>query len=76
MKCGILLGQKKQTLDRASRRTVAWVLGRRDVATFQRLYDKVSHLTTCTFFTDDWNAFSKVLPPNRHIIEKAGTTTT
>jgi putative transposase len=28
---------------------VAWVLGRRDTATFRRLYDKVKHLKNCTF---------------------------
>jgi insertion element IS1 protein InsB len=52
---------------------VAWVLGGRDTATFRRLYDKVGHLKNCTFYTDDWDAFAKVLPPNRHIIGKAHT---
>jgi insertion element IS1 protein InsB len=52
---------------------VAWVLGGRDTATFQRLYDKVKHLEHCTFYTDDWDAFSKVLPNERHIIGKAHT---
>jgi insertion element IS1 protein InsB len=55
---------------------VAWVLGNRDAAIFQRLYDKVKHLTFCTFYTDDWDAFSKILPPERHIIGKAHTVTT
>jgi len=50
---------------------VAWVLGGRDTATFRRLYDKVKHLTNCTFYTDDWNAFAEVLPPERHVIGKA-----
>jgi insertion element IS1 protein InsB len=31
------------------------------------LYDKVKHLTTCIFYTDDWEAFAQVLPPERHI---------
>ena len=52
---------------------MAWVLGGRDTATFQRLYDKVKHLTQCIFYTDDWNAFSQVLPPERHVIGKAHT---
>lgn len=70
---------KKNTLwllkavDRASRRTVGWVLGGRDAATFQRLYDKVKHLTQCAFYTDDWDAFAKVLPAERHIVGKAHT---
>jgi insertion element IS1 protein InsB len=52
---------------------VAWVLGGRDVATFRRLYEKVKHLTDCTFYTDDWDAFAKVLPLERHVIGKAHT---
>jgi insertion element IS1 protein InsB len=60
---------------RATGRTVAWVIGNRDAATFRRLYDKVKHLTTCIFYTDDWDAFAKVLPKARHVIGKAHTVT-
>jgi len=49
------------------------VLGRRSAATFRKLYGKVSHLTECIFFTDDWSAFAKVLPKDRHVIGKSGT---
>ena len=52
---------------------MAWVLGGRDAATFRRLYDKLKHLKNCIFYTDDWDAFAKVLPPERHIIGKSGT---
>ena len=52
---------------------MAWVLGGRDSSTFQRLYDKVRHCRNCTFYTDDWEAFAKVLPPERHIVGKAYT---
>ncbi|MFM8454295.1 MAG: IS1 family transposase [Gammaproteobacteria bacterium] len=62
-----------KALDRRTRRTVAWVTGNRDTATFRRLYDKVSHLKVCHFYTDDWSAFSKVLPRDRHSIGKSGT---
>ncbi|MGH8428680.1 MAG: IS1 family transposase [Gammaproteobacteria bacterium] len=62
-----------KAVDRASRRTVAWVVGGRDAATFQQLYDKVKHLTDCIFYTDDWEAFAQVLPPERHVIGKAHT---
>jgi insertion element IS1 protein InsB len=30
-------------------------------------------LKDCIFYTDDWEAFSKVLPRERHIIGKSGT---
>jgi IS1 family transposase len=33
----------------------------------------VSHLENCTFYTDAWDAFSNVLPPERHVIGKAHT---
>jgi insertion element IS1 protein InsB len=52
---------------------VAWVLGGRDAATFQRLYDKVKHLKNCIFYTDNWDAFAKVLPSDRHVIGKVHT---
>lgn len=54
---------------------MAWVTGNRDTATFQRLYDKVRHLTDCTFYTDEWDAFAKVIPKERHVIGKSGTVT-
>jgi IS1 family transposase/transposase-like protein len=63
----------QKAIDRSTRRTVAWVLGHRDTATFQRLYNKVKHLKHCIFYTDNWNAFTKVLPKERHIIGKAHT---
>ena len=49
------------------------MLGNRDTATFRRLYDKVKHLKDCKFYTDNWEAFVKVLPKYRHIIGKAHT---
>jgi insertion element IS1 protein InsB len=64
-----------KAIDRSNRRTVAWVLGGRDSATFKRLYNKVKHLTNCTFYTDDWAAFSDIVPWKRHIIGKNGTHT-
>ena len=52
---------------------MVWVLGNRDSKTFKRLYDKVKHLTECIFYTDDWDAFAKVLPPERHVVGKKHT---
>ncbi|WP_411728672.1 IS1 family transposase [Methyloglobulus sp.] len=45
----------------------------RPAATFRRPYDKVGHLKECIFYTDDWDAFAKVLPKARHVIGKAHT---
>jgi IS1 family transposase len=33
----------------------------------------VKHLKNCIFYTDDWDAFAKVLPSKRHVIGKKGT---
>ena len=60
-------------MDRRTGRTIAWVTGGRDVAIFKRLYDKVKYLKDCKFYTDDWDAFSKILPPERHVIGKSHT---
>jgi len=62
-----------KVIDRGTRRTVVWVLGYRDTATFKRLYRKVRHLKDCIFYTDNWDAFTEVLPRKRHIIGKAHT---
>jgi insertion element IS1 protein InsB len=74
-----LIDSKKHWLikavDRRRRKTLAWVLGGRDRATFRRLYDKVKHLENCMFYTDHWNAFAEVLPAERHVIGKSGTFT-
>ena len=37
------------------------------------MYDKVKHLTDCTFYTDEWESFIKVLPKERHVIGKQHT---
>ncbi len=67
-KCWLLKAVSRQT-----GRTLAWVIGGRDVATFERLYEKVKHLETCEFYTDEWRSFAKVLPASRHKISRSGT---
>jgi insertion element IS1 protein InsB len=78
IRCGILSSQKNKVwiwkaLDRHEGKTLAWVTGHRDAKTFQRLYEKVKHVKG-NFYTDDWEVYSKILPRERHIIGKAGTT--
>ena len=54
-------------------RTLTWVRGGRDATTFQRLYDKVKHLTDGLFYTDNGDVFAQVFPKDRHIIGKRYT---
>lgn len=49
------------------------MLGSRNIKTFKRLYEKLKHLKDCIFYTDNWDAFSAVLPAERHVIGKAHT---
>jgi len=37
------------------------------------LYNKVKHLKNCIFYTDNWDAFAKILPKERHVIGKSHT---
>ncbi|MDR2559040.1 MAG: hypothetical protein LBC86_05800 [Oscillospiraceae bacterium] len=78
MKCGIFYSQKNKlwlikAVNRRTGKTIAWVLGGRDVATFRRLYNKVKHIPNCIYYTDNWDSFAKVLPAERHVIGKSGT---
>ncbi|MDR1332908.1 MAG: hypothetical protein LBJ69_00675 [Holosporales bacterium] len=58
-----------------SRKCISWGRGNRDIETFRRFYDKLKHLN-CTFYTDNWDAFSAVIPPERHVIGKQHTVST
>lgn len=62
-----------KAVDRATHQTIAWVIGSRNIKTFKRLYEKLKHLKDCIFYTDNWDAFSAVLPAERHVIGKAHT---
>lgn len=62
-----------KAIDRKSGKTIAWVTGGRDTQTVKKLYEKIKHCTKATFYTDDWDAFAKVLPKNRHVIGKQHT---
>ena len=52
---------------------MAWVVGGRDAATVRRLYCQLEQLNDGLFYTDDWDACAKVLPPERHLIGKKYT---
>ena len=62
-----------KAIDRASGRTIAWVTGKRDTATVKKLYAKLKHCKKAIFYTDNWDAFAAVLPPQRHVIGKQHT---
>src|SRR6202035_1135489 len=47
-----------------ARRTIAWVLGRRDDATCQKLLNKIG-LEGKTFVTDDWEGYHRLIPDDQ-----------
>ena len=55
-------------VERASRRIVAWVLGCRGAATGQRLFHSLParYQTNTTYYTDEWAAYTTVLPAHAH----------
>ena len=61
-----------KALDRHSRRCIAWVVGHRDAATFQQLYDKLKHLKA-HYFTDGWEVYRQMVPTHAHTMGKAHT---
>jgi len=50
--------------DPVARRTIAWVLGRRDDATCQKLLDKIG-VEGRTFLTDDWEGYHRLIPEDQ-----------
>ena len=47
-----------------ARRTIAWVLGRRDDATCQKRLNKIG-LEGKTFVTDDWEGYHRLIPDDQ-----------
>lgn len=62
-----------RALDRSSKKIIAWVLGKRNADTVQKLYEKLKHLSNAMFYTDYWSAFIKVLPEHQHMVSKSET---
>uniref|UniRef100_UPI00301CB437 IS1 family transposase n=1 Tax=Pontibacter sp. 13R65 TaxID=3127458 RepID=UPI00301CB437 len=52
---------------------LAWSWGNRGEKTVKRLYEQLKELEIEQFCTDDWPAFAKVLPREKHLIGKAFT---
>ena len=55
-------------VERASRRVVAWVLGRRDAATARRLWQALPkrYRRHCWYFTDLFPAYARAFPTGPH----------
>jgi IS1 family transposase len=58
---------------RDTRQLIDWECGRRDNATFRRLYERLSAWNVDIYFADGWNAYSDIIPPEMLIQTKAET---
>ena len=52
---------------------LAWQWGDRSIETVELLYKQLDELHIELFCTDDWKAFSAVLPAEKHLTGKSGT---
>ncbi|WP_323733295.1 IS1 family transposase [Candidatus Bandiella euplotis] len=57
---------------RELKRVVAWVVGKRNVTTFRKLWKIISR-DNCTYYTDDWSVYSEVIPRHQHVVGKQHT---
>lgn len=51
-----------KAVDHGTGRTIAWILGGRDAATFQRWYDQVKHRKDGLLYTENWDACAQIVP--------------
>lgn len=59
---------------RRERKILAFHIGKRSTGACKSLYAKLKNVTIGRFYTDDYKAYSKVLPAERHTIGKEQTT--
>lgn len=60
--------------DRESGKILAFHIGKRSKSACQALYNKIKHLDIEFYCTDDFKAYQKVIPPDKHVISKHFTT--
>jgi insertion element IS1 protein InsB len=52
---------------------LSFVFGRRQDSVCAKLLDQLKAFNISTFFTDDWASYSRLLPPEKHVIGKQNT---
>lgn len=56
-----------------TRKILAFHIGKRNDSACKKLMKKLAHLDIGEFCTDDWKAYKKNIPPEKHIISKIAT---
>jgi insertion element IS1 protein InsB len=60
-------------IDKASGIILAWHNGKRTDADFRQLLKYLENIPIELYYTDDWGAYTRILPANRHYIGKKYT---
>ena len=48
------------------------MVGKRDAKTFRKLWKEIKR-PDCTYYTDDWSVYSRVIPKEQHVVGKQAT---
>jgi IS1 family transposase/transposase-like protein len=60
--------------DKHTKKILAFHIGSRSDSACKMLMKKLVHLEIDTFYTDDWDAYKKNIPKDKHVISKKKTT--
>jgi len=79
MKCGIFWTKKKKiwvwrAIERAENKTIGWFVGDRSAKTFEKFFERFKKLEHAVFYTDDYDAYKKIIPAKAHVVGKKHTT--
>ncbi|MDR2525499.1 MAG: hypothetical protein LBC83_04810 [Oscillospiraceae bacterium] len=58
---------------RNTRQLIDWECGRRDNATFSRLYERLKRWNVAVYFSDYWHAYRDLIPPELLVRTKVET---
>ena len=62
-------------IDHDTGTTLAYAFGKRTDEVFLKLKDLLKPFGVKQYFTDDWGAYERNLPPSRHVVGKRNTQT-
>lgn len=60
-------------IDATTGNVLSFVLGPRQDSVFKKLYDHLKTFNIKTYYTDDWDSYSRYIPPEKHVIGKQNT---
>lgn len=61
-------------MDRSRGRTIGWYAGDRSAESFKAFFERFKDIEA-TFYTDNWEVYSQIIPADKHIIGTKHTTT-